>query len=101
MNWLHGKHYDYPDGFPTYCRGETIWWELDADRMLGKQDEIPKEFRRRRWVPGNSVFKAEDGERLKVDWGEVSPIPMRTIRWILATDTWLLNRLKREGRQKY
>lgn len=33
----------------------------------GKHDEIFKEFRRRRWVPGISFSEIEDGKRLRVD----------------------------------
>ena len=97
MIWIKGTHYDFPEGFPNYCSRETIWWDLEVERSLGKQDTIPKEFRRRRWVPGVSFFRAEDGEHLRVDWEQVSPIPMRTIKWIIATDNWFLNRLKRNS----
>ena len=96
MKWIKGPQYDYPEGFPIYQHHMTLWWDLDAERSYGNPDTIPKEFYRRRWVPGVSYFKSEEGEGLTVEWGEVSPIPMRTIKWILANDTWQLNHLKRD-----
>ena len=98
MNWIKGTQYDYPEGFPHYCRHRTLWWDLNSLRVMGRQDEIPKEFRRRRWVPGTSFFRAEDGTSLEVNWEKVDPIPMRTIRWIFATDNWELKQLKRDLR---
>ena len=99
MKWIEGPQYDYPEGFPRYEMYRTLWHDLDVERTHGEHDKIPKEFRRRRWVPGVSFFSTGEkgeGQTLEVDWMEVSPIPMRTIKWILATDTWQLNHLKRD-----
>lgn len=98
MNWIEGPQYDYPEGFPNICLTTTLYEDLDGLRIPGFEEPIPKEFRRYRWVPGFTYFESEDRNRLRVEWIKVSPIPMRTIKWIIKMDQKKLNRINRASR---
>ena len=93
IKWINGPRYDYPEGYPYIT--ETLWWDLNGTRLL-EPHLIPKEYRRRRWIPGSTVFVSPSGERLKVDLYKGDHMPLKTVKYLIANDS-LLKRLKRHN----
>jgi len=105
MKWIKGPQYDYPEGCPRYF--QTLWWDLDAERELGNHEIIPKELRRRRWVPGQTTFisrshwklgNSSESTSVIIDLAKGDHMPMRTIKWIIRNDKLLKNLKKRDAK---
>ena len=94
VTWIEGYPlgcpYDYPEGFPKlHLLGSTLWHDLNNEREgIGDMEKIPRELRRRRWIPAVTTFHGEKGS-IDIRVCDGDNMPMRTVKFLVRNDKTL------------
>jgi len=101
IKWIEGRtskpfrSYDYPEGFsilpPRYA---VLWDDWSHGELREKRKKLPKELRRKKWLPSRVRFDSDKGNGF-VEINLEDGIPIRTVECLRRFEK-TLNLIKKD-----